>query len=69
MVNAMMGRSASTTSRVHPTHAALEHKLLPSFGATAGDMNSGEGESSGFMDYEEDDDMYGNDDFERDCDY
>jgi hypothetical protein len=52
-LNAMMGKSALSTGRVHPTHLAVERKLLPSSGPTASDLNGGMNENSGFVVFKE----------------
>lgn len=54
MMNAMTGQSC-TTNQSHASHLAVERKLLPPLGPTTSDMNGGEGEEAGFMDYSRDD--------------
>jgi hypothetical protein len=55
MMQAMMGRSSEQQSSSHGSVHVLERKLLPPGGPTAADLTGGEGPSSGFVDYSQED--------------
>jgi hypothetical protein len=54
MMQAMMGRTTKQ-SALHSSVVALERKLLPPGGPTTADLCGGEGSSSGFVDYSQED--------------